>query len=656
MAARPAPVAARGETRALGASRAPSRAPRRRVRGGVAVSRADPEGNVGPVPSSISPDMFGASPGPRSPALHRAARWGDVERARRLLDTQRQDVNETDANGSTALMWACQFGHDDVVEALLRRGADPRARNRFNWSALEYASTSSLAGDVLLALLPEYYPGVVSRLGRRAAAETRAGTEETPEDSSSLSRERDGEEKKKDASSSFSSLRTRALVPPAALSGAYGALLGDWSRYVLTTATCVEPGGDSDEPETPRERSNEEESKEKTFFRRKEKRVRGLAPFAPSGTRARSLSRARAVVSNAMSRYAASAATSFRDARDALSHPENGDSFRAGGVVIAGCTRKPLGLYAGQRYEVRELFWRARFGDDSRDERLNRRVPASSADDPRPSPDHVLCAELQNPTWTPWGSIEVEVAAAELRSVRDELRWASGTAFFLAAFFVAAGTLLRGGFVSVASVPSESMAPGIRRGDAVLVDKRRATVSKLSAGDVVLFAPPPKLVSAVTQTRGFAPSRGEFFVKRVVAVAGDELEIVHGAVFRNGKREEPYATGTPVGVTRDEHASFRYSYSNEYEYVCPKDVCKPASYDLRKTRVPNDSVFVLGDNRGGSVDGHVWGYLPLENVRGVVRFRVGPLRRFGALLETPVPPKRAESVSHVKPKTVLNRE
>jgi signal peptidase I len=224
--------------------------------------------------------------------------------------------------------------------------------------------------------------------------------------------------------------------------------------------------------------------------------------------------------------------------------------------------------------------------------------------------------------------------------VRDEIRWAVGTAFGLAAFFVAAGTLLRGGFVGIASVPSESMAPGIRRGDAVLVDKRQTTVRKLIPGDVVLFAPPPKLVSLVTQTRGFAPQRGEFFVKRVVAVAGDELEIVHGAVFRNGKPEEPYVTGTPVGVTRlsysrDEDEIAGYSYSNEY--VCPKDVCKPASYDLRKTRVPNDSVFVLGDNRGGSVDGHVWGYLPLENVRGVVRFRVGPLSRFGALEKTPVP-------------------
>ena len=630
MAARPAPVAARGETRALGASRAPSRAPRRRVRGGVAVSRADPEGN-GPVPSSISPDMFGASPGPRSPALHRAARWGDVERARRLLDTQRQDVNETDANGSTALMWACQFGHDDVVEALLRRGADPRARNRFNWSALEYASTSSLAGDVLLALLPEYYPGVVSRLGRRAAAETRAGTEETPEDSSSLSRERDGDEKRKDASSSFSSLRTRALVPPAALSGAYGALLGDWSRYV--------------------EHDDHDDHDDVDLIRQRDDVMKGRrtdAPFARSGTKARSPARLRAVAANAAARYVSSAATSFRDARDALSKRSSRRSgaFCVGGVAIAGCTRKPLGLYAGQRYEIRALFWR--------NAATGARVAASSADASAlpPSPDFVLCAELSNPTWTPWGSIETEVGAAELRSVRDELVWAAGTASLFAAFFVASGALLRGGAVSVASVPSDSMAPGVRRGDALLVDRRRASLRAVAAGDVVLFAPPPRLASVILETRGSAPKSGELFVKRVVAVAGDELEIVRGAVFRNGSRETPYVTGTPVGVTaaeanadeaiastttRDEKRKSKNENEKNGHPLQTCDVCKTASYDLRPTRVPPGNVFVLGDNRGGSVDGHVWGYLPLENVRGVVRFRVGPLSRFGALEKTPVP-------------------
>jgi signal peptidase I len=264
----------------------------------------------------------------------------------------------------------------------------------------------------------------------------------------------------------------------------------------------------------------------------------------------------------------------------------------------------------------------------------------------------VLCAELSNPTWTPWGSIETEVGAAELRSVRDELVWAAGTASLFAAFFVASGALLRGGAVSVASVPSDSMAPGVRRGDALLVDRRRASLRAVAAGDVVLFAPPPRLASVILETRGSAPKSGELFVKRVVAVAGDELEIVRGAVFRNGSRETPYVTGTPVGVTaaeanadeaiastatRDEKGKSKNENKKNGHPLQTCDVCKTASYDLRPTRVPPGNVFVLGDNRGGSVDGHVWGYLPLENVRGVVRFRVGPLSRFGALEKTPVP-------------------
>ena len=260
MAARPAPVAARGEARALRASRAPSRAPRRRARRGGAVSRADPgDGVPSSAHDSIAPDMFGASPGPRSSALHRAARRGDLERVRRLLETRAHDVNEADANGSTALMWACQFGRDDVVEALLRRGADARARNKFNWSALEYASTSSLAGDVLFALLPWYFTGVVSR---RRTSQT-----ETHE-SNALAFDADA-----------SSLRTRETVAAAALSGAYGALLGDWSRYV--------EHDDDDDVDLIRQRDDVTKGR------------RTDAPFARSGTKARSPARLRAVAANA---------------------------------------------------------------------------------------------------------------------------------------------------------------------------------------------------------------------------------------------------------------------------------------------------------------------------------------------------------------------
>ena len=617
MSVRPAPVGDWSETRALRASRAPSRAPLRRARRGGAVSRTGVPSFKPDVAPDIAPDMFGASPGPRAPALHRAARWGDLNRVRRLLDTRTQDVNETDANGSTALMWACQFGHDDVVEALLRRGADARARNAFNWSALEYASTSSLAGDVLFALLPEYYPGIVSRSARGGAEEAPGALHLSSRSDGARSVSKRADEDEDEDATSATSLRTRTVVAPVALSGAYGALLGDWSRYVRTDADV---------------------------FSFEETDAHVAAPFARSGTEARSAARLFAVARNATRRYISSAATSFHDARDALGERREGtrlpepssktpDAFpRVGAVAIAGCTRKPLGLYAGQRYEIRALFWQRRTSASDA-----ARVSAFSADDPIPSPEHVLCAELRNPTWTPWGSIEVEVSAAELRSVRDELRWAAATAAAFAAFFVGAGALLRDGAVSVASVPSDSMAPSIRRGDAVLVDRRRASLRAVAAGDIVLFAPPPLLERVILETRGSSPTKRELFVKRVVAVAGDELEIVNGAVFRNGTRETPYATGTPVGVNaRASSAVVRANGGGSpTTNPCPADVCKAGAYDLRPTRVPPGRVFVLGDNRGGSVDGHVWGYLPLENVRGVVRFRVGPPYRFGPLKETP---------------------
>ena len=44
----------------------------------------------------------------------------------------------------------------------------------------------------------------------------------------------------------------------------------------------------------------------------------------------------------------------------------------------------------------------------------------------------------------------------------------------------------------------------------------------------------------------------------------------------------------------------------------------------------------MGDNRGGSNDGHVWGYLPEKNVLGKISFRVAPLNRAGFLREAPV--------------------
>jgi len=54
-------------------------------------------------------------------------------------------------------------------------------------------------------------------------------------------------------------------------------------------------------------------------------------------------------------------------------------------------------------------------------------------------------------------------------------------------------------------------------------------------------------------------------------------------------------------------------------------------YDLPPLQVPAGHLFVLGDNRNRSVDSHVWGFVPVDNVIGRVLFRYWPMDRIGGL-------------------------
>jgi len=56
---------------------------------------------------------------------------------------------------------------------------------------------------------------------------------------------------------------------------------------------------------------------------------------------------------------------------------------------------------------------------------------------------------------------------------------------------------------------------------------------------------------------------------------------------------------------------------------------EPARYDLPKLTVPEGALFVLGDNRNVSVDSHVWGCLPVDNVIGKAFYVLYPIGRQG---------------------------
>jgi signal peptidase I len=161
--------------------------------------------------------------------------------------------------------------------------------------------------------------------------------------------------------------------------------------------------------------------------------------------------------------------------------------------------------------------------------------------------------------------------------------------------WVALALLLRWAVIEPRWIPSGSMLPALQLQDRVLVEKLRARLHRpLPIGTVVVFHPPAVLVEV-----GYDPNAA--LIKRVVAQAGDRVEVRDGLLWRNG-------------------APAPLDWSAE-----------PMDYRLPPLSVPADHLLVLGDNRNASLDSHLWGPLPRQAVIGTAVLRYWPLRRFGWL-------------------------
>ena len=144
-------------------------------------------------------------------------------------------------------------------------------------------------------------------------------------------------------------------------------------------------------------------------------------------------------------------------------------------------------------------------------------------------------------------------------------------------------------------IPSGSMHPALQLQDRVLVEKLRARLHRpIPIGTVVVFHPPAALLAA-----GYDPKAA--LIKRVVAQAGDAVEVRNGVLWRNGSK-----------------AAIDWS-------------AEPMDYQLEPLTVPPDHLLVLGDNRNASLDSHLWGPLPQRALIGTAVLRYWPLNRFGWL-------------------------
>jgi signal peptidase I len=145
-------------------------------------------------------------------------------------------------------------------------------------------------------------------------------------------------------------------------------------------------------------------------------------------------------------------------------------------------------------------------------------------------------------------------------------------------------------------VEGTSMDPSLRNGQYVLVNK--ATYFSVEAKSLARFAPwiSPNDPRVFFLFQG--PERGDVivfrfprepsreFIKRVMALPGETVEVRGGKVIVNGQQlSEPY-------------------------------IERQASYNFGPEMVPADNYFVLGDNRNNSSDSHIWGMVPRDKIIG----------------------------------------
>lgn len=160
-------------------------------------------------------------------------------------------------------------------------------------------------------------------------------------------------------------------------------------------------------------------------------------------------------------------------------------------------------------------------------------------------------------------------------------------------------------------IPSGSMEPTLQINDRLIVEKVSYYFHRPNRGDIVVFNPTVQLRKLGYQ---------DAFIKRVIGVPGDRVEVREGSVFVNGSRlSEPY-------VNRSENSTANDPTSVE---TCQSEGSN--AFLARPQTIPGDHYLVLGDNRQNSYDGRCWGLVAKENLVGRASFRFWPLPRVGVL-------------------------
>ena len=147
---------------------------------------------------------------------------------------------------------------------------------------------------------------------------------------------------------------------------------------------------------------------------------------------------------------------------------------------------------------------------------------------------------------------------------------------------------IRAFIVQAFKIPSSSMEPTLLVGDHLLVNKfiygiripytdiKLLQYKKPKRGDIIVFI--------------FPKDRSKDFIKRVIGTEGEKVAIVHNKIYINDKLiDDPWG-----------------------RFIMPRTSIE----DYGPVKVPESSLFVMGDNRDNSQDSRFWGFVKLNEVKG----------------------------------------
>lgn len=148
--------------------------------------------------------------------------------------------------------------------------------------------------------------------------------------------------------------------------------------------------------------------------------------------------------------------------------------------------------------------------------------------------------------------------------------------------------IIRTFIIQVFWIPSSSMEPTLDIKDRVVANKFIYWFHPPQRGDVIVFK------SLEEKPRDF--------IKRIIGLPGDELELREGLIYINGQK-----------LDESKH---------------------PVNYDTMNfgpIKIPSSEYFMMGDNRPQSADSRYWGPLPKKNIKGQAFIIIWPFRHFGLI-------------------------